>query len=77
MLDGMLEFEVCSTHHQAVKDLGKDLRVSARSADGLVEGIELLGYPKVIGIQWHPEKDPGSEASRRLLRALVEMSKNQ
>jgi putative glutamine amidotransferase len=74
MLGGMLEFEVLSTHHQVVKDLGRGLRVSAKSLDGLVEGIELAGYPKVIGIQWHPEKDPGSEASRRLLRALVEMA---
>ena len=74
MLGGMLEFEVCSTHHQGVRDLGKGLRVSAKSPDGIVEGIELSGHPKVIGVQWHPEKDPASEASRRLLRALVEMA---
>jgi gamma-glutamyl-gamma-aminobutyrate hydrolase PuuD len=54
--------------------LGKGLRVSAKSPDGIVEGIELSGHPKVIGVQWHPEKDPASEASRRLLRALVEMA---
>lgn len=74
ILGGMLEFEVCSTHHQGVKDLGKGLRISAKSPEGLVEGIELPGYPKVIGIQWHPEKDPGSEASRRLFSALVQMA---
>jgi gamma-glutamyl-gamma-aminobutyrate hydrolase PuuD len=74
ILGGILEFEVCSTHHQGVKDLGKGLRISAKSPDGLVEGVELPGYPKAIGIQWHPEKDPGSEASRRLLRALVQMA---
>ena len=74
ILDGMLEFEVCSTHHQAIKALGKGLKISARSPDGLVEGIELPGYPKAIGIQWHPEKDPGSKVSRRILRALVEMT---
>jgi putative glutamine amidotransferase len=77
MVGGMLEFEVCSTHHQVVKALGKGLKISARSPDGLVEGIELPGYPKVIGIQWHPEKDLESEASRRLLKALVEMTKDQ
>jgi putative glutamine amidotransferase len=74
ILGGFLEFEVCSTHHQGVKDLGKGLRISAKSPDGLVEGIELPGNPKIIGIQWHPEKDPGSQASRRLLRALVQMA---
>jgi putative glutamine amidotransferase len=74
ILGGMLEFEVPSTHHQVVKELGRGLRISARSPDGLVEGIEMPEYPKVIGIQWHPEKDPRSEASRRLLRGLVQMA---
>jgi putative glutamine amidotransferase len=74
ILGGMLEFEVSSTHHQAVKELGKDLLVNARSPDGTIEGIEMSGYPKAIGIQWHPEKDPGSEASRRLFQAFVEMA---
>jgi putative glutamine amidotransferase len=70
----MLRFEVCSTHHQGVKDLGKGLKINAKSPDGLVEGIELPENPKIVGIQWHPEKDPQSEASRRLLRGLVQMA---
>lgn len=73
ILGGMSEFEVSSTHHQAVKELGKGLLVNARSPDGTIEGIELSGYPKAIGIQWHPEKDPGSEASRKLFQGFVEM----
>jgi putative glutamine amidotransferase len=72
IMGGTLRFEICSTHHQAVKDLGRDLRVIARSSDGIIEGIELPGHPKVIGVQWHPEKDSQSEATRRLFRALVE-----
>jgi len=74
VLGGMLEFEVVSTHHQAVKGLGKDVRASAKSPDGLVEGIEVPGNPRAIGIQWHPEKDPTSESSRRIFRALIEMT---
>lgn len=74
LLDGRLHFEVCSTHHQAVKVLGKGLRVNARSPDGLVEGLELPGFPRLIAVQWHPEKDPESEVSRTLFRALVKMA---
>lgn len=43
----------CS-HHQAVKELGDGLRVTARAADGTVEAIEHIDAP-VAGVQWHPE----------------------
>ena len=76
LFGGMLEFDVSSTHHQAVKALGENLRVNARSPDGVVEGIELPTHPNVIGVQWHPEKDPGSEASRILFKKFVEMAGN-
>ncbi len=71
ILGDLWEFEVCSTHHQAVKTLGKGLIVNASSPDGLIEGIELPDSPKVIGIQWHPEKDRTSEASKKLFRGFV------
>jgi putative glutamine amidotransferase len=74
-MKGMVGFEVSSTHHQAVKTLGKNLQISARAPDGIIEGIELPDHSKVIGIQWHPEKDPQNEPSRRLFQALVEMAR--
>lgn len=46
--------EVNSTHHQAVARLGRDLVVSARAPDGIVEAIEMPGA-FVLGVQWHPE----------------------
>jgi putative glutamine amidotransferase len=49
----------CSSHHhQAVDRVGDGLRVVARAADGIVEGLELedSGAPWVIGVQWHPEE---------------------
>lgn len=50
---------VISIHHQAIKALGKGLRVEARSAaDGLIEAIRLEGRPYVLGLQWHPEFHP-------------------
>ncbi len=77
IMGGTLRFEICSTHHQALKDLGKGLRVVARSPDGIIEGIELAGHPKVIGVQWHPEKDSQSEATRRLFRAHIESASSR
>lgn len=44
-----------SWHHQAVKDVGQGLRVTATAADGVVEAIELESNPYVIGVQFHPE----------------------
>lgn len=50
---------VVSIHHQAVKALGRGLRIEARNpADGLVEAIRLDGKPYVVGLQWHPEFHP-------------------
>ena len=49
------KLRVNSTHHQAIKDLAKGFIVSARSADGIIEAIEMPGKRFVIGVQWHPE----------------------
>jgi putative glutamine amidotransferase len=46
---------VNSTHHQAVKDPGAGVLVSARAPDGVVEAIELPDLPFAVGVQWHPE----------------------
>ena len=47
---------VNSIHHQAVKYLGRELTVEARSVpDGLVEALRWSGPSYVFGMQWHPE----------------------
>ena len=43
-----------SMHHQAVKDCGEDLIVSATTSDGVIEAIESKDK-KIFGVQWHPE----------------------
>lgn len=50
------EFVVNSSHHQAVREIGRGLAPVAFSDDGLVEAIELSGYPFLKGVQWHPER---------------------
>jgi putative glutamine amidotransferase len=49
------ELEVNSFHHQAIKDLGEDLKVTATAKDGVIEGIESLSRKFLVGVQWHPE----------------------
>ncbi|MEE2753385.1 MAG: gamma-glutamyl-gamma-aminobutyrate hydrolase family protein [Candidatus Latescibacterota bacterium] len=51
--------DVNSYHIQAVADIGSGLRVSMRSSDGLVEGIESEDG-RIIGVQFHPEKMPNT-----------------
>lgn len=48
-------FAVNSFHHQAVGEAGTHFRVTARSADGVVEAIESTEMKDIIGVQWHPE----------------------
>ena len=46
---------VNSIHHQGINLLGDDLKITAKSPDGVVEGIETTNEWEAIGIQWHPE----------------------
>lgn len=53
---GGTQVSVNSIHHQVVgSSLGRGLVVSAKSGDGLVEGIEHTGQ-FALGVQWHPEE---------------------
>ena len=47
--------EVNTLHHQAIKDLGKDLISLAESPDGLIEAVKMVGKRFVCAVQWHPE----------------------
>ncbi len=48
-------FAVNSFHHQAVGEPGPRFRVTARSADGVVEAMESTEMKSILGVQWHPE----------------------
>ena len=49
------KFFVNSFHHQAVKDAGPKLRVTAHAADGVIEAVESNEDKSIYGVQWHPE----------------------
>lgn len=68
---------VNSSHHQAVRGVGRGLRIAARAPDGIVEAVEWTGGPGwVIGVQWHPERMPRDPFAQALFRRLVEEARN-
>ncbi len=44
-----------SYHHQAIDKLGNNLKATAWTQDGLIEGVEGIDKSFVLGVQWHPE----------------------
>lgn len=52
---GRRVLEVNTSHHQAIRDLGRGLMINATAPDGLIEGIESARHSFVLGVQWHPE----------------------
>jgi len=68
---------VNSTHHQAVRDPGAGVLVSARALDGVIEAIEIPDLPFAIGVQWHPEAVLAHEPRHAALyRALVDAARD-
>ena len=52
---GVDHLGVNSLHHQAIKELGKDLQVMAVAPDGIVEAVCHVQRSFIWGVQWHPE----------------------
>ena len=75
---GAGDHPVNSRHHQAVDRLGRDLQVSARSTDGVIESLELRSAPFVVAVQWHPEdRIEISSADRKLFDAFAAAVREQ
>ena len=69
-----VEPKVNSSHHQAIRTPGDNLRVVAVSpVDGVVEGVELDSADHfVVGVQWHPERTYTQSAfSRAIFTAFL------
>ncbi|GMV90822.1 MAG: gamma-glutamyl-gamma-aminobutyrate hydrolase [Candidatus Hydrogenedentota bacterium] len=49
---------ITSSHHQAIREVPSGFRLAAVSDDGIIEAMERTDREFVIGVQWHPERDP-------------------
>jgi putative glutamine amidotransferase len=70
---------VNSSHHQALRIPGDNLRVSAICpADGVIEAVELESNEHfVVGVQWHPERTyTTSSFSRAIFSAFTGAASN-
>ncbi|MBT4034892.1 MAG: gamma-glutamyl-gamma-aminobutyrate hydrolase family protein [Candidatus Marinimicrobia bacterium] len=75
LLTGQLVVDTNSAHHQAIKEVPDILRVTGRSADGLIEALE----PKdksipLLAVQWHPESEINDVIGIDLFKWLVSES---
>lgn len=52
---GTVRVPANSYHHQAVRELGRNLQPTGKTDDGLVEALEDADYPFLLAVQWHPE----------------------
>jgi putative glutamine amidotransferase len=72
------EILVNSDHHQAVRQVGANLRVAAKAPDGVIEAIEAED-PNwfCIGVQWHPESETASALDMQLFECFLQASVRQ
>jgi putative glutamine amidotransferase len=77
-ITGRQKLGVNSTHHQAVGRLAPPLKATARSDDGIVEGLEWKnglgqGLPFLLSVQFHPERLADRYVEHeKIFRAFVE-----
>lgn len=76
-VEGVLR--VNSHHHQAVREPGRDLKVTARAKDGIIECIEDVTDGKfLLGVQWHPELSwSNDDLSGKIFKLFVERCRNR
>jgi putative glutamine amidotransferase len=63
--------EVNSLHHQAVKAVAPQLKVTGTSEDGVIEALESDGRRFLIAVQWHPEEIDDLPWVRRLFAGFA------
>jgi putative glutamine amidotransferase len=63
---------VNSLHHQAIKRVGRGLKVTAYSEDGLPEAVEAADeYPFLLAVQWHPEEMAEQPEQRKIFEQFL------
>lgn len=75
---GIEKWDVNSFHVQKADKLPKDFIVSAKTEDGVIEGIEATNYPFLAGYQFHPEElSWKDEVAGEIFKWFIKASKNQ
>lgn len=70
---GATSLQVNSFHEWSVDRVASEVRAVAWAPDGVVEAVESVDHPWLVGVQFHPEDLVGHhEPSRRLFRAFVQ-----
>src|SRR5487761_681404 len=71
-ISGGLEAQVNSSHHQSIREAGRNLRVTGLAPDGVIEAVEWTGDSNwVTGVQWHPERRSDDAFAQALFRDFV------
>jgi putative glutamine amidotransferase len=71
--------QVNSSHHQALRVAGNNLRITAICpVDGVIEAVELASHKHfVVGVQWHPERTyTTSGFSRAIFSSFTQAASN-
>ncbi len=76
-LVGETRAHVNSSHHQAVRDVGSGLTISARADDGTIEAIEDPTRTFAVGVQWHPELIPEHAGTRSVFAEFVRVAREK
>lgn len=69
------ELAVNSFHHQALDELGEDLRPVAWASDGAIEAVEDPGRRFLVGVQWHAEALAHRPEEQELFERFVDASR--
>ncbi len=73
----IFDADIClvnSLHHQAVNKLGLSLVITAREDNKIIQAIEHIKHPFMIGVQWHPEYLPHIKMQQRLFKSFIRAS---
>lgn len=76
-LGGSGKYEVNSWQHQAVKEVGNNLKVLAKAPDGIIEAMQKTDSQYYLAVQFHPEglSEEGNKTGEDIYKALIEKAK--
>jgi putative glutamine amidotransferase len=70
---GTTKVDGATSHHQALRDIGRGLIVVGHSPeDGVIEAVEGEGERFVVAVQWHPEIHADADPTTRLFAAFID-----